>query len=212
MINKLSDLYVVTTEIPELDRSHSDVAEAALKGGAKIIQYREKNKSAECLVKQAMQIKNLCREYRGIFIVNDHPELAKEVDADGLHLGQNDQDIVKARIMFPEKIIGLSATNLAEAIQAQSLGANYIGAGPIFETPTKTDAAPPFGLEVLSQIAKAVSVPIVAIGGINMSNAAATLAAGADALAVISAIANEKDMVRAAQQFSGVTDESVAAS
>ncbi len=208
----MSDLYVITTEIPELSRSHADVAKAALKGGARIIQYREKIKKTEELVKEAKQIKELCKEFNAIFIINDHTELAIEVDADGLHLGQNDQDISKSRVMFPGKIIGLSATTLDEAIKAENLGANYIGAGPVFETPSKPDASPPFGLPVLRQIATAVSVPIVAIGGITLKNASAALNAGADSIAVISGIANQKDMVKTTKSFFGAIDESVAAS
>ena len=188
---------MITTEVPAKDRTHTDICKAALEGGGRLIQYREKNKTFAEMVKEATEIKKLCDEFDALFIVNDWIKLAKEVDADGLHLGQGDESIEEARKILTGKIIGLSATCLDGAIEAQAKGADYIGAGPVFETPSKNDAAEPFGLKTLAEIRKRVSVPIVAIGGITKENMASVLEAGADAVAVISAIAAADDMEKA---------------
>jgi len=177
------------------------VCHAALEGGARLIQYREKHKAFAEMVKEAEEVKKLCNRYGATLIINDRVDLAKEIDANGVHLGQEDADIEKARHELAGKIIGLSATSLDEALEAQAKGADYIGAGPVFETPSKDDAAPPFGLKTLAEIKRHVSVPIIAIGGITKENMASVLEAGADAVAVISAIAGANDMVEATRDL-----------
>jgi len=192
-------LYVITTE--SKTRTHVDVCRAALEGTARLIQYREKHKAFDEMLKEATEIKKLCKQYNATFIINDWLELAEKIDADGVHLGQDDSDIEKARRELPGKIIGLSATSLDEAVEAEAKGADYIGAGPVFETPSKNDAAPPFGLNTLAEIIRQVSVPIVAIGGITKENMASVLEAGADCLAMISAVAGADDMVKATRDL-----------
>ena len=140
---------------------------AALKAGVKIIQYREKEKTKEDMVEEAIQIKRLCKD-KAIFLINNSVDIALEVDADGVHLGQDDMPYEKARSLLKNKIIGLTAHNVQEAIEAESKGADYIGVSPIFETKTKPDAGPPAGLQLIEDVKNAVTIPQVAIGGINL--------------------------------------------
>lgn len=178
-----------------------DVCLAALKGGARIIQYREKHKTIANMKAEATELKKLCKKFDALLIINDWIEVALGIDADGLHLGKDDRDYKEARKALPNKIIGLSATSLEEAIEAQNCGCQYIGAGPVFETPSKDDAAAPFGLKELSKISRLTNVPLVAIGGINKENARLVLEAGADSLAVISAVVSADDMIKATREL-----------
>jgi len=200
-LHKLKGVYVITIENKKLKRSHINVCQAALKGGATTIQYREKKKAFYKMLEEARKIKELCQKNNATFIINDSIELAKIINSDGLHLGQDDEDFKKARRILPGKLIGLSATTLREAINAEAVGADYIGAGPVFATPSKEDAAPPFGLETLAKIKEHVSIPVVAIGGINQENAKSVRDAGTDAIAVISAVSGQKDMTEATEKL-----------
>lgn len=193
------DLYVITAEVPEKSRSHLDVARAALAGGASIIQLRDKEKSSKELLEIAKQLSFITKEANCNFIVNDRLDIAMAADADGVHLGQDDLPVGEAKRILPGgMIIGASATNLAEALAAQREGADYLGVGPIFPTPSKDDAASPIGLSALREIRQSVGIPVVAIGGITVDNLEAVLATGVDGVAVISAVAGEADMISAA--------------
>lgn len=200
-------LYVITDAKLSRGRSHLEVIRAAIAGGATIVQYREKEGTTRQLVEEARALRELTRQAGVPFIVNDRVDIALAVDADGVHVGQDDMPAPLARkLMGPGKIVGVSATNPEEALQAERDGADYIGAGPVFATPTKPDAAPPIGLEGLAEICRRVSIPVIAIGGINEENAAAVIAAGADGVAVVSAIVAAPDVEAAARRLREVVE------
>ena len=140
-------------------------------------------------------------------IVNDRLDVALAIKAEGVHVGQDDMPATLTRNLMGQKgIVGVSATNLQEAIQAEEDGADYLGVGPIFATPTKPDAAPPMGLEGLAEVCRRVSIPVVAIGGINEHNAAAVIEAGADGVAVVSAVVAAPDVAAAARRLREVVE------
>lgn len=165
-----------------------EMASIVLSSGVKWIQYREKNKSRREIYKEAVILRNLTAAFKASLIVNDHADIAIAVDADGVHLGQEDLPIKEARkILGEKKIIGISTHNLEQAIEAEAGGADYIGFGPVFHTKTK-DAGDPKGIAMIKEIKKHLKIPIVAIGGINLENLKSVMDAGADAVAVASAI------------------------
>ncbi|NVN89620.1 MAG: bifunctional hydroxymethylpyrimidine kinase/phosphomethylpyrimidine kinase [Desulfuromonadales bacterium] len=160
----------------------------ALQGGVSVLQYRAKNKERERCLFEATELKQLCRDFGVAFIVNDDMQLAREVEADGIHLGQDDGQVVDARkLLGPNKIIGKSTHDLNEALQAEQEGADYIGFGSMYPTSSKSVSHLP-GTAGLSEIRDRIKLPIVAIGGITSSNACRVIDAGADALAVISSV------------------------
>lgn len=173
------------------------VLEDALKAGITIFQLREKGKKSlkgEVLVEFAKQCQALCKQYDVPFIVNDDVELALKIDADGVHVGQEDTPLVEIRDRLQNKIIGVSVHNEEEMDAAVKGGADYVGIGPIFETKSKVDARKPAGVNFLKQAREKYSdFPIVAIGGISPKNAQQVLDAGADGVAVISAICESDD-------------------
>lgn len=195
-------LYIITDERLSRGRSHQEVAREAIAGGARIIQFRDEEMSARKLIQVGQRLRELTQEAGVLYIVNDRVDVALAVEADGVHLGQEDMPIKLARRLMGEgKIIGVSATNLAEALEAEAEGADYLGVGPIFATGTKPDAAPPVGLEGLAEVAKRVSIPVVAIGGINRDNVKEVMAAGADGIAVISAVVAAEDIRQATSEL-----------
>ncbi|MDX9841156.1 MAG: thiamine phosphate synthase [Desulfobulbus sp.] len=182
-------LYLVTDRTLSLERSTVEVVRAAIRGGVSCVQLREKGCSTREFMDEARLLKALLAGTGVPLFINDRLDVALAVGADGVHLGQNDLPIVDARRLVGDRmIIGISAESVADAIRAEAEGADYIGASPVFTTPTKTDTAPPLGLAGLRAIRRAVRLPIVAIGGIDDDNAAQVLRAGADGLAVVSAI------------------------
>lgn len=191
-------VYVVTTEVPELNRTHLDVAREAMAGGATVIQFREKEKKTQEAAQIALQLRRLTWDAGVPLIVNDRIDIALAIQADGIHIGQEDMPFLEAKKIVPGRmLIGASVTNLAEAVKAEREGANYLGVGPIFPTPSKEDAAQPIGIDGLRGIRAMVSIPMVAIGGITFGNIGEVLKAGADGVAVISAVANAPDMQEA---------------
>lgn len=189
------DLYVITMEVLTMGRSHLDVAKAALEGGAGVIQFREKTKTTSEMYQVASNLKILANEYGIPLLIDDRLDIALAVDAKGVHLGRHDMPLPIARkILGPDRVIGASARNVQEAIKAEREGANYLGVGPIYLTPSKTDAGEPIGWRILEEIKKAVKIPIVAIGGITTEKVKEVLEAGADGVAVISAVAGAADM------------------
>lgn len=189
------NLYVITESVPELDRNHVDVARAAAAGGAAAVQLRAKTSSAKEQIDMARSLLALKIEYGCRIFINDRLDVAMAVNADGVHLGQSDISISDARrIAPPGMIIGVSATNYDEALKAERDGADYLGVGPIFPTPSKDDAAPPIGVGVLRYICSSVKIPVIAIGGIKADNMDLTIAAGADGIAVISAVSRAANM------------------
>ncbi len=156
--------------------------------GVRWVQYREKEKSRREIYEESIRLRRLTKEFNAVFIVNDYADIALAVDADGVHLGQDDLPIREARkIMGRDKIIGISTHSLEQAIDAEGEGADYIGFGPVFHTITK-DAGVPKGTEMLHEIKRQVHIPVVAIGGINLENIRSVLETGVDAVAVASAI------------------------
>lgn len=195
-------LYVVTDAGLSRGRSHLAVIEAAIAGGATVVQYREKTAATRQMIAEAQALRELTQRAGVPLIVNDRLDVALAIDADGVHVGQDDMPAAVARrLIGPDKLLGVSVANLAEAMQAVQDGADYLGVGPIFATPTKPDAAPPIGMDGLREICRHVPLPVVAIGGINVANAADAIAAGAQGIAVVSAVVAAEDVAAAAQQL-----------
>ena len=177
----------------------SDVA-AAVAAGVRVVQYRQKQGRTFDLVAEARQLRQLCRHIR--FLVNDRVDLALEVGADGVHLGQEDFSYYEARnLLGPGKIIGVTVHNVAEALAAQAGGADYLGVSPIFSTATKADAGAPTGVELLAEIRRQVTLPLVAIGGITLAKAPAVIAAGADAVCAINAVVTRPEVKAEINKF-----------
>jgi thiamine-phosphate pyrophosphorylase len=170
------------------EKTAEEMTLSALMAGVRWVQYREKEKSRKHIYEEARRLRQLTLGYGAALIVNDHADIALAVDADGVHLGQDDLPLREARKILGKKIIGISTHCLAEALSAAAGGADYIGFGPLFHTKTKEKAGEPRGLETLRQIRQEVHVPIVAIGGISSKDIKQLFAAGADAVAVASAI------------------------
>lgn len=205
-------LCLVTDSHLSRGRSSLEVVAAAIRGGVTLVQYREKGATTRTMVEEARALLGLCRS-RGIpLIINDRADVAIAVGADGLHVGQDDMPAALARrIIGVGKILGVSAGNPEEARRAAEDGADYVGASPIYSTPTKADAAMPMGLDglralVASTNAETTGVPIVAIGGVNEGNAAAILEAGAAGIAVVSAIVSAADVETAARSLRRIAD------
>jgi thiamine-phosphate diphosphorylase len=201
-------LYVITDEQVGRGRSHLQIAEAAILGGADVLQLRDKESSGGRLFRVALQLRKLTREAKVPLIVNDRLDIALAVDADGVHLGQADLPASVARnIMGSGRILGVSAETVAEAVAAEKDGADYLGVGPVFDARgTKPDAGEPRGLELIANVRRHCRLPIVAIGGIDADNARKVLEAGADAVAVISAIAAADDIEEAARRMKGILE------
>ncbi|MDA8410310.1 MAG: thiamine phosphate synthase [Treponema sp.] len=200
-------LYLVTDRSLSRGRSTESLVEAAIRGGATVVQYREKNLSTRMMIEEAAAIAAICRRLGALFIVNDRLDVALAVGADGLHVGQDDMPARVARdLLGPAAILGVSAGSGAEAKKAEAAGADYIGASPIFSTPTKTDAGPALGIAGLSAMAAATTLPVVAIGGINADNARSLIAAGASGLAVVSAIVAADDPEVSARNLRTIID------
>lgn len=195
--------YVITGEQFHPERHYLEVMEEAIKGGADIIQLREKNKTKKQLLQMARELRELTRQYGVTFIVNDHIDIALAVDADGIHLGQDDLPLEEARkIMGPNKIIGISTHALEEAQAAEAGGADYIGVGPVFPTNTKEDVVDPVGLRYVKQVVEQINIPFVAIGGIKLHNVDQVLEAGATRVCVVSAVVGADHVQEATASFS----------
>jgi thiamine-phosphate pyrophosphorylase len=198
---RLTGLYAVVDSDTLGGRRHIEVAEELIRGGAKIIQFRDKSRDKSERLSITQGLKDLCSRHGALFIVNDYIGLALATDADGLHLGQKDLPVSVARRLLPiDKLVGCSVTTVEQALAAQSGGADYIAVGSIYPTSSK-EIAVVVGLEGLRQIKQAVSLPVVAIGGINRDNVSEVLAGGASAVAVISAILKADDVAEATRQI-----------
>jgi thiamine-phosphate pyrophosphorylase len=201
MNKQVSGLYAVTPELTDSSELVGKV-NAALRGGARVIQYRSKSTEDSLRRSQAGEIARLCRTWDALFIVNDSVELAREVDADGVHLGRNDGDVGAARaVLGPGKLVGVSCYNeMVRARAAVSQGADYVAFGSFFRSATKPMASGA-GTELLRFAASEIALPVVAIGGINVDNAVELIAAGADAVAVVSALFDVPDVEAQARRF-----------
>ena len=202
-------LHVLTDRKTSRGRSHLQIAEAAIAGGADVLQLRDKEASSARLYQEALQLRKLTRDAQVPFIVNDRLDIALAVDADGVHVGQSDLPASAVRkILGPGKILGVSVDTVEQAILAEKDGADYLGVGPVFEARgTKPDTGEPMGVDCIARIRRHCRLPIVAIGGITAENARKVREAGADAAAVISAIVSADDISEATRRLKRILDE-----
>jgi thiamine-phosphate pyrophosphorylase len=191
--------YFITDALLSRAGNVSDVKQA-LAAKVRVVQFRDKESPPEQLREEALRLRRLCQG--ALFLVNDRVDLALEVDADGVHLGQDDLPYGVARKMLgKDKIIGLTVHNLREALEAARLGADYLGVSPIFPTRTKADAGAAAGLELIREIRRRVALPLIAIGGITLNNALEVVRAGAHGLCAISAVVTRPDVRAAIAKF-----------
>jgi thiamine-phosphate pyrophosphorylase len=196
------DLYVITDEGLGRGHSHAELARRAVAGGADVVQLRDKRLSGRDLLAAASAIREVTLDAGALFIVNDRLDVALAAGADGVHLGESDLPIEHARrIAPPGFIIGASVGSTATAVRARAEGADYVALSPTFSTTSKDDAGEGHGLAMLSAVRAAVSLPLVAIGGITSDNVGDVIAAGADGVAVISAVVGQDDVTAAARDL-----------
>lgn len=194
-------LYVVTDEPVARGRSHLEVAREAIAGGADAVQLRDKCRSAREVLAIARAIRPIAAAAGARFIINDRLDLAL-LAADGVHLGQDDLPVEAARRLAPSPfIIGVSVGSVEEALRAEREGADYVAVSPVFATSSKGDAGPGHGLETVAAVRAAVDIPVLAIGGIDHSNAADVIRSGADGCAVISSVVSAPEIAVAARSL-----------
>jgi thiamine-phosphate pyrophosphorylase len=195
-------LYVATDSRLASPRSLAAIIEAAIRGGAGIIQYREKTLTTRRMVESAAVLRQVCRQSGAVFLVNDRLDVALAVDADGVHLGQNDMPVRIAReLLGPEKLLGISVQDARTMDEAENEGADYLSFSPVFSTSTKPDHEGPLGLEGVRVLAGRSRLPTVAIGGINRTNVAEVMGTGVRGVCVISAVMSAPDPERAAREL-----------
>jgi thiamine-phosphate diphosphorylase len=191
-------IYVITDQLLFPGRSHAQIARAAIEGGARILQLRDKDASDREFYECAVELRGITRAAGAMFFVNDRVAIAAAVGADGVNIGQTDMPVAAARrVLGPDVMIGLSSDSVEQAVQAESDGVDYVGFGPVFPTSTKLDAGPVSGLDTLAEVVRRVSIPVVAIGGIGLANIRSVAEAGAACAAVVSAVVCAGDMASA---------------
>ena len=194
-------LYAVTDRHWTGEKTLYQQTEEAILGGTTFLQIREKELNEADFEKEALELQALCKKHKIPFIVNDNVELAKKIDADGVHVGQEDMNACKVReLLGPDKILGVSAQTVEEAILAEKQGADYLGVGAVFPTGSKSDAID-VPLKTLKAICQAVKIPVVAIGGITKDNLCQLKGGGIAGISVISAIFDQKDIKAAAEDL-----------
>jgi thiamine-phosphate pyrophosphorylase len=199
------DLYVITDEAIAGGLSHTEIAQRAIAGGADVIQVRDKVCGCRELIRIGRALSEITQKTGTLFIINDRLDVAIACGADGVHLGQDDICADVARQLAPPGfIIGISVGTVDEAIRAEQDGADYIALSPVFSTASKYNAGPGHGLDVLRQIRRNVSLPVIAIGGINRDNVREVIAAGADGVAVISGVVGSPDITIAARELKNI--------
>ena len=202
-------LYAVTDRHWLGDRTLYEVVKESLDGGATFIQLREKNLDTAHFLEEAKELKKLCAEYKVPFVINDNVDIALQIDADGVHVGQSDMEAGDVRAMLgPDKIIGVSAQTVEQAILAEKRGADYLGVGAVFPTGSKDDADD-VSHETLKAICRAVNIPVIAIGGITVENTPYLKGTGICGIAVISAIYGQNNITEAAKKLKDVTKRMV---
>jgi thiamine-phosphate pyrophosphorylase len=188
-------IYALTSELHSLGRNNVEMAQEILVAGVKILQYREKGKKQKQVYEECVILRQMTREAGALFIVNDYIEIARAVDADGVHIGQDDLPLKVVRTLVgPSMIIGVSTHSPEQAQRAIEGGADYIGVGPIFATQTKTDVCAPVGLEYLRYVVEQLDIPFVAIGGIKEDNLAQVITAGAATVAFVTEIVGSENI------------------
>lgn len=202
-------LYAVTDRSWLNGATLYEQVEQALKGGATFIQLREKNLDYDSFLAEAAEIKELCKKYKVPFVIDDDVEIAAQIDADGVHVGQSDMEASDVRAKLgPHKILGVSAHTVEEALLAEKRGADYLGVGAVFQTGTKNDAEK-IGHETVKAICDAVKIPVVAIGGIGAHNVMELKGTGICGIAVVSAIFAQKDITAATADLKKLTAEMI---
>ena len=202
-------LYAVTDRHWLGNRTLYDVVRESLEGGVTFLQLREKDLDDENFYKEAVRLQEMAREYGVPFVVNDNVDIAVRMDADGVHVGQSDMEAGDVRALIgPDKILGVSAQTVEQAVLAEKRGADYLGVGAVFPTGSKDDAVE-VSHETLKEICEAVSIPVVAIGGITVNNTPELAGSGICGIAVISAIYGQKDIYQATVSLKKVTEEMV---
>jgi thiamine-phosphate pyrophosphorylase len=199
-------LYAVTDRTWLGEQTLIEQVEETLKGGATFIQLREKDMTFEDFVEEAKAIKKLTDAYQVPFVINDNVEVAIAVDADGVHVGQDDMDAGELRKRIGNKLIGVSADTVELAQKAEADGADYIGVGAIYSTATKTDADV-VAFETIAEICKSVTIPVVAIGGLNETNIHTLKGTGVDGVALVSAIFAKEDIAKATRELRQISEE-----
>lgn len=194
-------LYAVTDRHWLKDETLENQVEKALQGGATFLQLREKSLDDDIFLAEAKEIQKLCKKYQVPFVINDNVDIALAIDADGVHVGQSDMEALDVRKRLgPDKIIGVSAQNVQQALLAQKHGADYLGVGAVFPTGSKDDAED-VSFETLKAICQAVDIPVIAIGGITKENVSELKESGICGIAVISAIFAQKDIKAATKEL-----------
>lgn len=194
-------LYAVTDRHWLKDETLENQVEKALQGGATFLQLREKSLDNDIFLAEAKEIQKLCKKYQVPFVINDNVDIALAIDADGVHVGQSDMEALDVRKRLgPDKIIGVSAQNVQQALLAQKHGADYLGVGAVFPTGSKDDAED-VSFETLKAICQAVDIPVIAIGGITKENVSELKGSGICGIAVISAIFAQKDIKAATKEL-----------
>ena len=200
-------LYLVTDEALCRGRRVEEVVSAAVRGGVSMVQLREKELPTRPFIERAALLKDLLAPHGIPLVVNDRVDVALAAGADGVHLGQNDMPYEDARrLLGPTAVVGLSVETLAQVAEADGVYLDYLAISPVFRTATKSDTGEDWGLEGLSVVRRATSLPLVAIGGINADNAASVVRAGADTLAVVSAVCSAAEPERAARELVGIIE------
>ncbi|AKA70677.1 thiamine phosphate synthase [Clostridium scatologenes] len=195
-------LYLITDRSFLKGRSLKNVVEEAILGGVTLVQVREKSISTREFYNVALEVKEVTKHYKVPIIINDRIDIAQAIDAEGVHLGQSDMPIKFARkILGEEKIIGISAGNVKEAVEAERDGADYLGIGTVFYTGTKKDIKTPIGIKGLKEVCNSVKIPSVAIGGIDETNFKEVLSTGINGISVISAILGKDDIRQASKNL-----------
>jgi len=175
--------------------------EDAIKGGARVIQYREERRSTMDMMAETRLLASMCRKAGVHFLINNRVDIALAVDADGVHLGQSDMPLEEARRTLPDGIIGVSCNTLDDIVGAEEKGADYIAVSPVFFTTTKKDISSPLGLEGIAEFRKATKLPVIAIGGISLDNIESVVKAGADSVCAISATVGTDDVGASVREF-----------
>ena len=202
-------LYAVTDRTWLENMTLYEQVEEALKGGATFVQLREKNLDEESFLDEALEIQKLCRKYDIPFVINDNVEIARTINADGVHVGQNDMQAENVReVLGEDKILGVSVQTVEQAMLAEKQGADYLGVGAVFTTGSKADAED-VSYEILKAICEAVNIPVVAIGGISAGNVLTLKGSGISGIAVISAIFAADDIESATENLKELTKKVV---
>lgn len=207
MTARVGRLHVITDVVVQTRFTHEELAEAACAGGADVVQFRDKSQAVESFAAVARRVADVCRRHGVAFVVNDHARVAREVEADGVHVGRRDSSIQDARALLGDgAIVGASAGSLEEALEAEARGADYVGFGHVFATASKAKETPAVGLDALARVAARVRVPVIAIGGITPANAAQVMETGAWGIAVIGAVCTADDPCAATRMLKRIVD------